>query len=449
MSTRTDGSDVIPTQKIAAEVLKIVEENSISAKSALREYFKDMDLDYRIRGSVHAYVFEVLKRRNFLDFILERALGFRNLKSVNPFLRNLLRIGVYEMHFKSIPPPLATDSAVRIAREVSPKAAGFVNAVLRNAEKVDVGRELEEIRKVSRRKYISLRYFHPEWYVKIAEKVTSRYEELLIANLSQTLYVRANTLLRSPESVFNLLQRQGVVLEETPLPEVFRVVSYEKPLTILDGYDRYFVIQDLASCLVSAALNPEPGDTVVDLASAPGSKTSHMAAMMENRGKIVAVDNSKERVERMMVRLRRLGVRNVELRIHDGAKFRYEADKVLLDAPCSSTGSVRNYPSVKWRYSPRKFQGLLRLQRRMLANSSRIADDVVYSTCSITFEENEGNLIKLKEIFDVERLDLPVGSPGIRKYGQKLFDRAERVVRLYPHIHDTAGFFISRLSVRP
>ncbi len=449
MSARTDGSDVIPTQKIAAEVLKIVEESSISAKSALREYFKNLDYDYRIRGSVHAYVFEVLKRRNFIDFILERALGFRNLKSVNPFLRNLLRIGVYEMYFKSIPPPLATDSAVRIAKEISPKAAGFVNAILRNAEKVDVDRELDKIRKVNKRKYLSLIHFHPEWYVKIVEKVVPRYEELLMANLNQTLYVRINTLLKSPESVFRLLERQGVLLEETPLPEVFRVVSYEKPLIILEGYDRYFVIQDLASCLVSVSLNPEPGDTVVDLASAPGSKTSHMAAMMENKGRIIAIDNSRERIERMRARLKRLGVRNVEYRVYDGTKFRHEADKVLLDAPCSSTGSVRNYPSVKWRYSPRKFQGLLKLQRKMLMNSSGIADDIVYSTCSITFEENEGNLIKFDGIFDVEKLDLPIGLPGIRKYGQKTFDKAERVVRLYPHIHDTAGFFISRLSVKP
>ncbi len=447
MLARPDGGDVVPTQKLAAEVLQIVEESTISAKEALRRYFLGRDVDYRIRGSVHAYVFEVLKRRNLIDFILQKALGFRNLSSITPFIRNLLRVGVYEMHFKGVHPALATDSAVRIAREVSPKSAGFVNAILRNAEKVDVEHELEKIRKSSRRKYLALKYFHPEWYVRLAEKTVPDYEELLIANLRQTIYVRANTIRKSPENVRRMLEKQGVVLEETPLDEVFRVVSYDRPPAILDGYDRDFVIQDLASCLVTHALSPEPGERIVDLAAAPGSKTSHMAAMMENRGRIVAVDNSKERVERMKARLRKLGVRNVEIRVADGVRFRETADKVLIDAPCSSTGSIRNYPSVKWRYSPQKFQALLRLQRAMLRNSARIADEVIYSTCSITFEENEGNLMKLSDVFRIERLNLGVGVAGIRRYRGRVFPHAEKVVRLYPHIHDTAGFFISKLSV--
>ncbi|WP_456478274.1 RsmB/NOP family class I SAM-dependent RNA methyltransferase [Geoglobus ahangari] len=447
MLARADGGDVVPTQKLAAEVLQIVEENTISAKEALRRYFLGKNLDYRIRGSVHAYVFEVLKRRNLIDFILQKSLGFRNLGSINPFIRNLLRIGVYEMHFKGVHPALATDSAVRIAREVSPKSAGFVNAILRNAENVSVERELEEVRRVSRRRYLALKYFHPEWYIRIAEKTVPDYEKLLEANLRQTIYVRANTIRKSPENVRRLLESQGVVLEETPVEDVFKVVSYEKPPAILEGYDRDFVIQDLASCLVTLALSPEPGETVVDLAAAPGSKTSHIAALMENRGRIIAVDNSRERVERMRARLKRLGVRNVEIRVADGVKFRASADRVLIDAPCSSTGSVRNYPSVKWRYSPQKFQALLRLQRAMLRNAARMADKIVYSTCSITFEENEGNLLKLEDTFSVDRLKLGMGLGGLRRYKGKEFRHADRVVRLYPHIHDTAGFFISRLSV--
>ncbi|WP_456370201.1 transcription antitermination factor NusB, partial [Geoglobus sp.] len=111
MLARADGGDVVPTQKLAAEVLQIVEETTISAKEALRRYFLGKKVDYRIRGSVHAYVFEVLKRRNAIDFILQKALGFRDLSSINPFVRNLLRVGVYEMHFKGVHPALATDSA--------------------------------------------------------------------------------------------------------------------------------------------------------------------------------------------------------------------------------------------------------------------------------------------------------------------------------------------------
>jgi len=447
MLARSDGSDVIPTQKLASEVLVLVEENTISVKEALRRYFEGKNLDYKIRGSVHAYAFEVLKRRNFIDFILEKSLGFRNLSTIKPFIRNLLRIGVYEMYFKGVHPALATDSAVRIAKEISEKSASFVNAILRNAEKVDVEREMRRVKRESRTRYLALKYFHPEWYVRIVERVVEDCEELLKANLRQTTYIRANTLRKSPENVVRLLEKQDVTVEETPLPEVFKVVSYRKPLAILEGYERDFVIQDLASCLVSRALDPQPDEVIADLASAPGSKTSHISAMMENRGRIIAVDNSAERAERMRVRMKRLGVKNVEIHVSDGTKFNAKADKVLLDVPCSSTGSVRSYPSVKWRFDRKKFQSLLKLQQAFLQNSAKIGEEVVYSTCSITFEENEGNLLSTRDIFDVIKLRLPLGIHGIRKYGKRSFKDYKKVVRLYPHIHDTAGFFISKLQL--
>ncbi len=436
---------MIYTQELAAEVLEIVENTKLSEKEAMKKCLKGKINDYKIWGSVHAYVFEVLKRKNLIDLIIQRSSGI-NPRVVNPFLRNLLRVAVYEMFFKNVHPALATDSAVRIAKKISEKAAAFVNAVLRKAENVKIEEELEKIKKSNRRLYLSLRYFHPEWYVKMAEKIVDNVEDLLIANLRQTIYVRANTLRKSPENVRRSLEKNGVIVEETILPEVFKVLSYEKPLTSLEGYDKDFVIQDLASCLVSHALSPEPGDVVVDLAAAPGSKTSHLAALMENRGKIIAVDNSRDRINRMKVRLKKLGVDNVKIYLADGVKFRAEADKVLVDAPCSSTGALRNYPSIKWRFSYELFRKTILLQRKMLRNAAKIGETVVYSTCSITFEENEGNLLKLLDIFKVDDTGLNFGNIGIGKFGSKTFPYADKVVRLYPHIHDTAGFFISKLK---
>ena len=436
---------MIYTQELAAEVLELVEKTRLSEKEAIKKCLGGKIKDYKIWGSVHAYVFEVLKRRNLIDLIIQKASG-TNPRVINPFLRNLLRVAVYEMFFKNVHPALATDSAVRIAKKIGERAAAFVNAVLRKAENVRIEEELEEIKKTSRRKYLSLKYFHPEWYVKIAEKVVENVEDLLIANLKQTIYVRANTLRKSPENVVRYLEKNGVIVEETILPEVFKVLSYEKPLTTLDRQDRDFVIQDLASCLVSYALNPEAGDVVVDLAAAPGSKTSHIAALMENKGRIIAVDNSKERIERMKARLKKLGVKNVRIHLADGTKFRAEADKVLVDAPCSSTGALRNYPSIKWRFSYELFRKTIILQRKMLRNAARIGDTVVYSTCSITFEENEGNLLKLLDVFKIEDTNLNFGECGIRKFGKKVFPYADKVVRLYPHLHDTTGFFISKLK---
>jgi len=456
MLARPDGSDVtVYTQEIAAEVLQRLEEEIISEKEALRLRFLEEDYDYKIRGSVHAYVMETAKRLNTIDFILQKALRFRKVQDIDPFIRNLLRVGIYEMFYKGIHPALATDSAVRIARlRKGRNAAGLVNAVMRNAEKVNLEREIERLKARNRRKYLALKHFHPEWFVELAEKLFGdgrEVEDIMAANLKQTIYVRANTLKASEERVRSYLEREGVVLEETFLPEVFKVITYDKPPAILEGHRKgLYVIQDLASCLVARTLSPEPGDTVLDIAAAPGSKTSHMAALMENRGRIIAVDSSRERLERMKARMKVLGVENVEYVCADGAGFRMLADRVLIDPPCSSTGSLRNYPSVKWRYDRRKYEATIKLQRRMLENAFRNLGDggtAVYSTCSITFEENEENVLHALKLFRLRDAYIGFGSPGISEFDGKRFPYAEKVVRTYPHVHDTAGFFVARFSV--
>jgi|Deesub1362A_J573_1020465.scaffolds.fasta_scaffold00079_30 16S rRNA (cytosine967-C5)-methyltransferase len=463
MLARPDGSDVIVyTQEIAAEVLKRLEEEIISEKEALRQRFLREDYDYKIRGSVHAYVMETAKRLNTIDFILQKALRFRGIQDIDPFIRNLLRVGIYEMFYKGIHPALATDSCVRVARlRKGNNAARLVNAVMRNAEKVNLERELERLKAKNRRKYLALRYFHPEWFVELAEKLFGNVEDIeniMAANLQQTVYVRANTLKASEERVKKYLDKEGVILEETFLPEVFKVVAYNKPPAILEGHkEGLYVIQDFASCLVARTLNPKPGETVLDIAAAPGSKTSHIAALMENRGKIIAVDNSRERLERMKARMKVLGVQNVEYVCADGAEYNigYKeynrmVDKVLIDPPCSSTGSLRNYPSVKWRYDKKKYIATVKLQQRMLKNAFKNLEAggvAVYSTCSITFEENEENILQALETFKLGDAYIGFGSPGISEFNGKRFPYADKVVRTYPHIHDTAGFFIAKLTV--
>lgn len=434
MSARSDGSNVIPTQEIAAKVLAEVERSRISVKSAVQKLAGG--LDYKVRGSVHAYSVETLKRLNAIDYFLKSTL--KKFDGLDPFTRNLLRIAVYEMKYKGVHPALATDSAVRIARERG--KASLVNAVLRKVEKLDIQAE-------GRLKELSLTYFHPEWFVKYAIELLGEDGalKLMKANLrNPPTYVRVNELKGSVESVREYLEKNGVILEETFLDEVFRVKGYEKHPASLDWHSEgKYVIQDLASCFVSHALNPSPGDVVIDLAAAPGMKTAHMAMLMQNEGRIVAVDNSPSRVRRMRSKLKQLGVKNVEIKLGDGCVFECEADKALVDAPCSSTGNYASQPNVKWTFDERKFRATMKVQRKMIANALRNADEVVYATCSITFEENEENLLKTGAKI------LPLPSPfgrGVREFRGVLFRDWEKVVRSFPHLHDTAGFFISKLT---
>ncbi len=434
MSSRSDGSDVIPTQEIAARVLSEVESKRISVKTAVQKIAGN--LDYKVRGSVHAYSLETLKRLNAIDFYLQSALV--NFNKLDTFTRNLLRVAVYEMKYKGVHPALATDSAVRMAK--SRGKASLVNAVLRKVENLSLNPK-------NRFEEIALKFFHPEWFVKYTFELLGEEEALRLmeANLrNPAVYIRVNELKVSTESVLRYLESHGVELEETFMAEVFKVKGYIRhPASLGWHAEGKYVIQDLASCYVAHALNPQPGETVLDLAAAPGMKTAHMAMLMENSGKIIAVDNSPGRVERMKAKLKQLGVSNVEVVLGDGCRIGFDADKALVDAPCSSTGNFASQPNVKWTFDEGKFRATLKVQRKMITNALRNAAEVVYASCSINFEENEENLMK------VDAKVLPLRSPfsrGIEEFRGKRFRDWKKVVRAFPHLHDTAGFFISKLT---
>ncbi len=437
MSARTDGGNVtrpVPTQEIAARALTIVEREGVSIKTAISRIASGYD--YKIRGSIHAYSFETIKRLNAIDHFIKSVVS--NFEGIDPFIRNLLRIAVYEMKYKGVHPALATDSAVRIARKRKKRFTALVNAVLRRIERLRLPETDDDVGS------LSMKYFHPEWFVSYTIELLGREEaiRLMEANLrTQPTYVRVNELKSSIESIVKYLENKGVELRPTFMDEVFRVERYDRHPASLDWHaEGKYVIQDLASCFVSHALDPSPGDTVVDLAAAPGMKTSHIAMLMENEGKIVAIDNSPERVERMKNKMRLLGVKNVEVKLGDGCTLSFEADKVLVDAPCSSTGSYATHPNVKWSFDPVKFRGTIAVQKKMLKNAISGSAEVVYSTCSILFEENEMNVMG----FEV----LPLNSPfarGIEEFRGKRFEAWDRVVRSYPHLHDCSGFFIAKL----
>ncbi len=441
---------MIYTQELVAEVLKVIEETNLSEKEAIKRCLSGRISDHAIWSSVHAYVFEIEKRKNLIDFILKKT--FKEFDKQNVLFKNLLRVGVYEMHFKGVHPALATDSIVRIVKNrFNLKMASLANAVLRRVEMFDYRRKLSRMGKIKR---LALEYWHPEWFVRYAIDLLGENEAVKLMkanNEKQSVYIRVNELKANIEEVRRYLELNSVEVEETPLPEVFKVVSYEKHPSILDWHgEGKYVVQDLASCYVSHVLNPQPDEIILDLASAPGLKASHIASMMENKGVIIAVDNSAERLKRMKVKMKQLGVKNVICRLADGCKIKVgDVDRVLVDPPCSSTGSFRSYPCIKWRFDKEKYLKTIEVQRKMIRNAFRNLKSggiVVYSTCSITFDENEENIMFASEFFKVEEVKPVIGVRGVREFRGKIFPFWDKVVRTYPHLHDCTGFFIAKLK---
>ncbi|AEC52409.1 sun protein (fmu protein) [Pyrococcus sp. NA2] len=441
----------VTIQEIVADALMLVEEKELSSKHALERIFRKVEGRDRetARGIAHAYVFEIEKWRAKIDFIINSVLKGSRVEDLDPYLANLLRIGVFEMKFKGVNPAIATDSIVRVVKEkFDLTRAKFANAILREVEKFNVEKALRKLKEKDRIVWLSIRFSHPRWYVEYVVNLLG-YDEavrLLLSNMRpQRYYVRVNTLKADVDKVRKYLEDNGVKVSLTPVDDVLKVLDYEKPVTKLEWYKKgYFVIQDLASAYVAHVLNPEPGERVLDLAAAPGSKTFHAAALMENKGEIVAVDYSYDRLMKMKERMKILGVKNVKLVHADGQSFldKDKFDKVILDAPCSSSGTYRQFPEVKWRFDEEKIKRIINVQRNMLLNAYRNlkeGGEMTYSTCSIRIDENEENVIfALEKGFELVDYNFSWGDRGFLEIGEKVF-------RTWTHKHDCNSFFIAKL----
>lgn len=231
------------------------------------------------------------------------------------------------------------------------------------------------------------------------------------------------------------VKNRGLAVEVTKpkfsLPSLSELESYEKG---------HFYAQSLPSMIVAHVLDPKEEELIIDMAAAPGGKTSHIAQLLQNRGEIIALDKSRNRLKKMEEELKRLGVKNVKLVHMDSRKLPelgIKADKILLDAPCTALG-IR--PKLWESRKPKDIEATSRYQRHFInaaIKSLRRGGVLVYSTCTLSYEENEGNVLyMLKKGLKLEKQKIFIGSHGIG---------IKEVQRFYPHRHLTQGFFIARL----
>jgi NOL1/NOP2/sun family putative RNA methylase len=270
------------------------------------------------------------------------------------------------------------------------------------------------------------------------------------------VHLRMNTL-RAPVRETRLrLEEQGVLLvKEDPLDFVYRAVNISQPGHLLEFSLGLLHSQALSSVLAAFVLGPEPDETVLDLCAAPGSKTSLLAQLMQNKGVIVANDRNPDRLIPLKANLKRLGVTNTVITRYPGQNFpkRFFFDRVLVDVPCSAEGTLRAGPSGTLRQSTRANQKLTRLQRYLLLTAFdllRVGGTLVYSTCTYSPDENEGAVQFLLNTRPAEiqpiAMDLP-HSPGLQQWKETSYDPSIKYCwRIYPQQIDTVGFFMARVN---
>lgn len=293
-------------------------------------------------------------------------------------------------------------------------------------------------------------YSYPKWFVDELLKVLSLDElvRVLKAMNERVWWLRINTLLSPEERVLKDLESEGVDYEVfKEVPYMVRVLSSRKPVRLLKVVREFKAVpQDLSSAVVVESLKPSSKDYVVDLAAAPGMKASLTMMLAENRARIVACDKSLRRLTIMKGLLKRLGVdlSRVTLVHADSTYLSFRGfDKALVDAPCSNSGAIGKDPGIKISLTRGKVVRNCETQLNMLRNAMRLADYVVFSTCSILPDEGEFIISKLG--INGFELFKPIGWVGS---GYPVVSFYNSVMRLMPHRHLCEGFFIAVLTLK-
>jgi NOL1/NOP2/sun family putative RNA methylase len=304
---------------------------------------------------------------------------------------------------------------------------------------------------------LSSKYGYDEWLIsRFLEYVPKVTDFLSKMETTPTQYIRVNTLKISRAALVSRLESKGFELKSTVIPEVLAVEKAPLPTGATNEYLLgYYYIQDLSSCMAVDALDIAPGQVVLDVAAAPGGKTTFMAQKMNNTGAIIALEPNDRRARSMSFNLARCGVYNTSIFKTDGLyadKFEMKFDRVLLDAPCSCEGVIAKDPTRKLSHTPEDVDHCSRIQERLIeaaASYVKPGGIMVYSTCSFAPEENEMVVDKLLRKFgNITVEPVAYGSSGLTRFGDLNFDgQLKHAQRLYPHLHDTTGFFIARLRV--
>ena len=430
----------------ALRILVRVEQDRAFADIVLEHALEHARLEPRDAALCTELVYGTLRWRRHLDWRLAPHLK-RPLEKLDPWVRSLLRLTAYQLFFLDrVPRWAAVDEAVSLAKLKSrrPGPPEFVNAVLRSLTRA-TGAPPPPASPVEA---AAVRCSFPDW---IAARWLDRYgaaeaEALMVAsNDRPPTTLRANALRTTREALGARVRDEELAsTHPTELAPEGLIVDHGAAGRWAAFAEGWCTVQDEASMLVARLLDPRPGELVGDVCAAPGTKATHLAELMGNRGRIVAMDPQAARLKLVSKAAARLGIGIIETHVGSAAslagRWRGRCDAVLVDAPCSNLGVLRRNPDVKWRRGP---DDLLRLQAKQqtivaaAASMVKPGGRLVYATCSLEPEENEEVIASLPGHGSEWQPDTSASFP--------VPSDAEGFVRLLPHRHGTDGFTAIRL----
>ncbi len=443
-------------RSLAVDILNRIDEAGLFAEPLLDQALSGSRLtNIHDRHLLTEIVYGTLRKRGRIDGIIARFYK-GDMAGMETGVKNILRTAVYQILFTDRIPPFAiVNEAVKIAKISHQASSGLVNAILRN-----IIRRQENITDPDVSKnpaaHSSQIHSHPLWLVERWLNQFGPEETLAICRANNDippLSVRINRLKTTREPVMADLGQSVFETRKTAFsPDGLILSGGAVPLRETPSYrEGHLQIQDEASQLITCLVDPKPGMTVLDACAGAGIKTSHLAERMQNRGRILALDRSGQKLKALRANMKRLGITIVETSIKDVSDDSDDAlpgdfDRVLVDVPCSGLGTLRRNPEIKWRIRPADIDDFSSLQKRLLEQAARCLKRggiLVYSTCTITPEENEAviwDFLSRSGDFHLENPPDLVPASMVTEEG---------FFKTRPDLHTTDGFFGAILRRRP
>jgi 16S rRNA (cytosine967-C5)-methyltransferase len=407
------------------------------------------DLNALDRALLTELVYGVTRWQSKLDWVLTGFYHGEFVKCIIP-VKNAMRIALYQMlMLTKIPPFAAVNESVEIVKRLKgTRSANLVNAVLRN-----ILQNIKNIRYPGREedvaRYAAVMYSHPLWMVKrwVERFGAEPAEKLLIANNERPkVTLRLNAIRATNEQLAEYLEglkEHNIKFVQSPYEERSYMVNSLAAVREWEPFQNgWFSVQDVSASLVVRLVDPKPDEIIYDVCAAPGGKTTFMAELMGNSGRIIAVDKYDGKLKTLKENTARLGITNVKTICQDARTYHFDtqADTVLVDAPCSGLGTLAKHPDIKWKREKDSLKQLVHTQKELLTNAVHMVKSggtLVYSTCSTEPEENtaiaEWFLATFPE-FTLERAEAYLPADVC----------LDGYLQTFPHIHNTDGAFGAR-----
>ncbi|MBD0361385.1 MAG: 16S rRNA (cytosine(967)-C(5))-methyltransferase [Coleofasciculus sp. C3-bin4] len=441
-------------RQLAFLALRDVHRRGAFTDIALDRVLRTAKLNSADRGLVTEIVYGSVRRSRTLDALIDQ-LGKKKAHQQPPELRTILHIGLYQLRYQErIPPSAAVNTTVELAKENGFKGlAGVVNGLLRQYERLAASSSDSLQLPVEPVERLGVLHSFPDWIIQMwIEQLGVEETEQLCEwlNQSPSIDLRINPLRVSIEDVEAAMQSAGVNVHRLPqLPQALRVAGGTGTIQKLPGFSEgWWTVQDSSAQLVSHLLDPQAGDVVIDACAAPGGKTTHIAELMGDEGKIWACDKAASRLKKLKENAQRLQLKSIQICTGDSRnfpQFTNSADRVLLDAPCSGLGTLHRRPDIRWRVTAATVDELSVLQGELLEQAAtwvKPGGVLVYATCTLHQQENEGVILPFLERHSHWQIEPPPADSPV-----SAFSTPQGWLKVWPHRHQMDGFFMVRLKV--